>query len=377
MYRVLISLLVVGLISGALIGCQLKSPSTTSEKTQESWIDEDSKTFSEELSDTVYNPGSKDSSKAFYAVNDSTRASIAFETDGTWEYKAEKYEGADSTTSKEDWDNDSKYNEGWVQTGGAKGSYTYDPETKMMTIFNSGAYYDISGSDPGYTGGWANKDEPIADDDIYRASFPLLINFDDPLDVTSPVGLDPQDGTPNPTVREFWDHDHDGFGIIKFRNLFNQTRYYLHGGEYVNKHLEFETGNWEDPNWTTIYTQIDRYEFTNSKLTHYTSQTYLVTSSGNYTDLSGTFPDKSVYTYTKEGPDYNIRSGNTVTISEGHEIREYPKKEFDKGTYTFKKSSVTPTDNDLRIYPDGIGGEISSITAVLDNDGEVQGYIME
>ena len=57
----------------------------------------------------------------------SGQSTYTFGSDGTYEYKYERYEDAG-----EDWDGDGLSGEDWVMTSGKKGTYTWDAETMIL-----------------------------------------------------------------------------------------------------------------------------------------------------------------------------------------------------------------------------------------------------
>lgn len=64
--------------------------------------------------------------------------SEAFNSDGTYEFTSSDFEGPD-----EDRDDDGVLEEGWVQTGGERGTYSWDPQTLELTTARTSYFGDL------------------------------------------------------------------------------------------------------------------------------------------------------------------------------------------------------------------------------------------
>jgi hypothetical protein len=391
MKQIVVDLLALGLVFGLLLGCQLKEP-TTSDQTQESsskMTISDDGYFGEELTETTYEnedkydyqldgDGSSDggSDPGFGSEKGDDRFTVTFSTDGTWEVKKESWEGkAIIGGADDDDDDDNKNNEGWVQVDGIKGAYSYDPETKMLTVYNTGQTWDQANDK--YNDKWDKDNEPALDND-YSFMVPVIFNVDNFLiDDVSPSGQSA------PTLNDLK-------RVVGYLN----KNYYLEGGKYTTTKKRWNTaGSWSDKEFTIVYrTEVFVFNDDDDMITHWYEgyEEDTTATSNEYTDPGGLGPnDKHFYSFTKFDANYDISSGNEITFSAIDGLYSLSANDFDqdKAKYTWdddkpaNRSSVadeTDTDTDGYIEFDD-NPQILAWEAVVDvsGDGDYIMYLVE
>jgi hypothetical protein len=227
MKRIVVGLMILGLVIGGFLSCVLNAPDTVDQTQVDGLLATLSAdgAFGQEISRSVESGTVIDGWEynSAGALGDATIKTLTFMTDGTWEYKLESYEAAALTSTvhaSQDVENENlngtSGEAAFVQNGGYKGTYSYDADTKILTVNWGGIQWE-NGTTPKYLGVWDNTTNVAAGTEMVMKSKPFVFTlFDDSIldddDVNGIVGIDISADVLN-AFDEYVDEDNPGDGL--------------------------------------------------------------------------------------------------------------------------------------------------------------------
>lgn len=343
MKRILLGLLVIGLAFSIMIGCQMPTPADSADQTQVSSTKltvTSAGYFGEEISETVYSTGSSaDDTAEEWAVNNPSRYTLTFKTDGTWEYMLEMYEDTlDPDDVNENWDGDAFNNEGeWVKVDAYKGTYSYDSDTMTLTVSNSFMVWDAANAeyDPQYDNVTTTAIVPPANDIVDTQTYTYMV--DGTINTSGFVTIDYAGANATAdTMDDLFEGDATAAGPFNWTTVLNGS-FYMPGGTLTTTVKYYDSGDSTDwvggtdvEYYTTTNQLVVSFDDANDSLTWYyrsynddpadgsVTNTYPYSNNASAADRA-----KHVVKYTKT-PDYDLSSGSPVGFSSAVETLTYP-----------------------------------------------------
>ena len=324
MKRIFVGLITLGLAIGLMLGCQLQEPEAGIDQTQVSSValTLTDGAFGQDMTRTVESGYVIDGWEYKHddTLGDATKTTITFFADGAWEYKVESYEKSDkeegnTTQTADNHNGNSTDGEGWVQSAGYKGTYSYDAETMVMTLNYNGIVWE-NGTSPAYDTAWDDSDnEPVVGNHV-EVTFPFIfadLGVDDD-GYANFIGETEVEALSTHVTNEsdiLWN---EAGGPESLSSVFDaddgtEGYRYISGGSYVQTYKVWENTDTTAPEYTT-YASTENFAISDTEITYYLDG-YRKTHSGTYFDNGSS--DKVVYSL-------DLAAGDSLNDSDGVEF---------------------------------------------------------